>query len=176
MDTFAVLMHLASKRTYEIFGSTWNSVSNIYYICFIRQIALNDEIDAFVGAFKLRLDLTNLDKYLTYFSMVKDFQVSTIQTESFSGYNMYKDSLVKYRSRFLITTFLFVTKKAWTLYTCFTICYFLLLIRCTIILYCFAIHSITSTSGSLSNVCGYVLALAVRLLGISYLLVEDGIH
>ena len=80
MDTFAVLMHLASKRTYEIFGSNWNSVSNIYYVCLIRQIALNDEIDAFIGSFKLRLDLTNLDKYLTYFLMVKDFQASTIQT------------------------------------------------------------------------------------------------
>ena len=59
--------HLASKHTYEIFGSTWNSVSNIY------------NVDAFIGSFKLRLDLTNLDKYLTYFLMVKDFQVSTIQ-------------------------------------------------------------------------------------------------
>ena len=29
---------------------------------------------------------------------------------------MYKDSLMKCRSRFLITTFLFVTRKAWTLY------------------------------------------------------------
>ena len=53
---------------------------------------------------------------------------------------------------------------------------FLWSIRCTVILYCFAIHSITSISGSLSNVCGYVLALVVRLLGISYLVVEDGIH
>ena len=44
------------------------------------------------------------------------------------------------------------------------------------ILYCFVIHSMTSTSGSLSNVCGYVLAFVVRLLGISYLVVEDGIH
>ena len=31
-------------------------------------------------------------------------------------------------------------------------------------------------SGSLSNVYGYVLALVVTLLGISYLVVEDGIH
>ena len=36
--------------------------------------------------------------------------------------------------------------------------------------------SITSMSGSLSNVCGYVLALFVRRLGIGYLVVEDGIH
>ena len=70
---------LASKRTYEIFGSTWNSDSNIYYVCLIRQIALNDEICAFIGSFKFGLDLTNLDKYLTYFLIVKDFQVSTIQ-------------------------------------------------------------------------------------------------
>ena len=74
-----VKCQLASKRTYETFGSTWNSVSNIYYVCLIRQIALNDEIDAFIGSFKLRLDLTNSDKYLTYFVMVQDFQVSTIQ-------------------------------------------------------------------------------------------------
>ena len=64
---------------YESFGSTWNSVSNIHYVCLIRQIDLNDEIDTFIGSFKLRLDLTNLDKYLIYFLMVKDFQVSTIQ-------------------------------------------------------------------------------------------------
>ena len=35
----------------------------------------------------------------------------------------------------------------------------------------FAIHSKTSISGCHSNVCGYVLALVVRLLGI-----KDGIH
>ena len=40
----------------------------------------------------------------------------------------------------------------------------------------FAIHSITSISGSLSNVCGYVLAFAVRFLGIGYLIIDDGIH
>ena len=40
----------------------------------------------------------------------------------------------------------------------------------------FAIHSITSISGSLSNVCGYVLALAVRFHGIGYLVIDDGIH
>ena len=54
-------------------------MSNIYNVCLIRQIALNDEIDAFVAFFKLRLDLKNLDKYLTYVLMVKDVQVSTIQ-------------------------------------------------------------------------------------------------
>ena len=42
----------------------------------------------------------------------------------------------------------------------------------------FAIDSITSISGSLSNVYGYgyVLLLVVTLLGISYLVVEDGIQ
>ena len=35
-------------------------------ICFVRQIALNDEIDAFRGHFNLRLDLTKLNKYLTH--------------------------------------------------------------------------------------------------------------
>ena len=45
-----------------------------------------------------------------------------------------------------------------------------------IMFYCFANHSIRSISGSISNVCGYVLALIVRLLGIGYLVVEDGIH
>ena len=54
--------------------------------------------------------------------------------------------------------------------------FFLWSIRCTLILYCFAIHSITSISVSLSNACGFVLALVVRLLGISYLVVEDGMH
>ena len=44
------------------------------------------------------------------------------------------------------------------------------------ILYRFAIHSTASISDSLSNVCGYVLALVVRLRGISYLVVEDGIY
>ena len=48
--------------------------------------------------------------------------------------------------------------------------------RYTIILFSFAIHSITSISGSLSNVCGYVLALAVRFLGIGYLVIDGGIH
>ena len=41
----------------------------------IRQNLLNDEIDGVIGSFKLRLDLTTLDKYLTYFLIVKDFQV-----------------------------------------------------------------------------------------------------
>ena len=81
-DPWGVEQHhwnTGAKHTYEIFDSTWNSISYIYYVCLIRQIALNDEIDAFIGSFKLRLDLTNLDKYFTYFWMVKDFRVSTIQ-------------------------------------------------------------------------------------------------
>ena len=89
---------------------------------------------------------------------------------------MYKDSLVKYRSRFLITTFLFVREKRELYIRVLSFAKFLWSIRCTIILSCFAIHSITSISGSLSNVCGYVLALVVRLLGISYLVVEDGMN
>ena len=52
---------------------------------------------------------------------------------------------------------------------------FLWSIRCTITLIGFAIYSITSISDSLSNVCGYALALIVRLFGIDYLVVEDGI-
>ena len=46
----------------------------------------------------------------------------------------------------------------------------------TIILFSFAIHSITSISGSFSNVCGYVLALALRFLGIGSFVIDDGIH
>ena len=42
------------------------SVSNIYYTCLVRQIALNDEIGKCIGSFKLRLDLTKLNKYLTH--------------------------------------------------------------------------------------------------------------
>ena len=77
MDTFAVLMSIGFK-TY--IRDLWFHLDfSQYYVFLIRQIALNDEIDAFVGSFKLRLDLTNLDEYLTYFLMVKDFQVSTIQ-------------------------------------------------------------------------------------------------
>ena len=50
------------------------------FIClFDSSNCLNDEIGTFTGAFKLRLDLTNLDKYLTYGFDVKDLQVSTIQ-------------------------------------------------------------------------------------------------
>ena len=60
----------------------------------------------------LRLDLMNLVKYLTY----------GFDGQRFTGINntnliifrcdMYKESLMKCRSRFLITTFLFVTRKA----------------------------------------------------------------
>ena len=37
-------------------------------------------------------------------------------------------------------------------------------------------YTFTSISGSLSNVYGYELVLVVRLLGISYLVAEHGIH
>ena len=39
MGTFAILIQIVLKFTYEIFDSTWNSVSDIYYACLIRQIA-----------------------------------------------------------------------------------------------------------------------------------------
>ena len=52
VDTLAVFRPIGFKHTYEIFGSTWNSVSNIYYVSLNRQIALNAEIDAFIGSFK----------------------------------------------------------------------------------------------------------------------------
>ena len=58
MDTLAVLMQIGFK---PYIRDLWNLVSNIYYVCLIRQIACNEEIDAFKGSFKLRLDLTNLD-------------------------------------------------------------------------------------------------------------------
>ena len=48
-----------------IFDSTWNSVSNVYYNCLIRPLALIDKIYAFIGSFKLRLDLTKSNKYVT---------------------------------------------------------------------------------------------------------------
>ena len=38
----------------------------MYVKVFDLSNCLNDEIDTFTGSFKLRLDLTNLDKYLTY--------------------------------------------------------------------------------------------------------------
>ena len=50
------------------------------------------------------------------------------------------------------------------------------LIRYTIILFSFALHSLISIPSSLSNVCGYVLEIAVRFLGIDYLVIDDGIH
>ena len=43
----------------------FHSVRNVYYNCLIRQVALNEEIDAFIGSIKLRLDLTKSNKYLT---------------------------------------------------------------------------------------------------------------
>ena len=38
-------------------------MSNIDFICLVHQIALNDEFEAFIGYFKLSLDLTKLNKY-----------------------------------------------------------------------------------------------------------------
>ena len=41
-------------------------VINIYYSCLVHQIALDDEIDALIWYFTLRLCLTKLNKYLTH--------------------------------------------------------------------------------------------------------------
>ena len=41
-------------------------MSSVYNKCLIRQVALIDEIDTFIGSFKLRLDLTKSNKYLTH--------------------------------------------------------------------------------------------------------------
>ena len=115
---------------------------------------LNDEIDTFAGFFKLRLDFTT-----QRFTGINNTNIIIFRL------NMCKDSLMKCRSHFLITTFLFVTRKKMN----FIYAFYHLLI-------CFAIHSITIISGSLSNVCGYVLALAVRFLDIGYLVIDDGIY
>ena len=68
MGTFSIvnMNYMYFQNIRQIFDSTWNSVSNIYCISLVRQTALNDEIDAFIGYFKLRLDLKKLNKYLTY--------------------------------------------------------------------------------------------------------------
>ena len=63
-----------------------------------------------MGSFKLRLDLTNLDKYLTYGF---DGQIiSGINNTNLIMlcYIMYKDSLMKCCSRCLITIFIFSSK------------------------------------------------------------------
>ena len=56
-----------------MFDSTWNSVSNTYYTCLIRQIASNDEIGECIGSFKLSLDLKNKTKIWPTVLTVKDF-------------------------------------------------------------------------------------------------------
>ena len=62
------------KCTCEIFDSTMNSVTSVYYNCLIRQVVLIDEIDASIRSFKLRLDFTKSNKYLTHCLTVKDFR------------------------------------------------------------------------------------------------------
>ena len=92
-----------------------NCLQNIharYLLClFESSNCLNDEIDTFTGPFKLRLDLKNLDKYLTYGFDGQRFTGINNTNLIILGYNLYKDSLMKCRSRFWITTFLFVTIK-----------------------------------------------------------------
>ena len=56
--TFAVLLQIVFKMYIRDICFHLELVSNIYYACVIRQIALKDEINAFMGSFKLRLDLT----------------------------------------------------------------------------------------------------------------------
>ena len=50
--------------------------------------------------------------------------------------------------------------------------FFVCLLLCFFCFVFFIIYSTTSISGSLSNVCGYVLALVVRSLDFCYLAVE----
>ena len=67
MGTFSVVNIHYFKNVHERYLiRLGNSVSNIYYICLVRQIALNDENDAIIEYFKLRIDLTKLNKYLTH--------------------------------------------------------------------------------------------------------------
>ena len=66
MGTFSVVYINYFQNVHERYLiRLGNSVKYIYYICLVRQIALNDEIDAIIGYFKLRLDL-KLNKYLTH--------------------------------------------------------------------------------------------------------------
>ena len=67
MGTFSVVninyfQHIHERRLIPL---RTRSVIFIISVC-PRQTALNDEIDAFIGYFKLRLDLTKLNKYLTH--------------------------------------------------------------------------------------------------------------
>ena len=67
MATFAVVNINYFQDVHERYLNRFgNSVSNIYCICLVRQIALNNRIDAIIGYFKRRLDLKNLNKYLTH--------------------------------------------------------------------------------------------------------------
>ena len=61
MGTFAVLIQIVLKvKIRNIFHLKFGQ---LYLLClFDSSNCLNDEIDTFTGSFKLRLDLTNLDK------------------------------------------------------------------------------------------------------------------
>ena len=66
MGIFAVLIQIVLK-IYIRDISFHLEFGQLYLFClFNSSNCLNDEIDTFTGSFKLRLDLTNLDKYLTY--------------------------------------------------------------------------------------------------------------
>ena len=95
-----------------------------------------------------------------------------IQNNLLVGYNMYEDPLMKYRSRFLITTFLYFTREALTLYKRFIMCLiFRGIFAPPYFFYLFAIYSTASISDRLSDVCCYVLSLVVRLFDVVYLAV-----
>ena len=79
---------------------------------------------------------------------------------------------MKCYSRFLITTLLFFTNKARALSTRFIICQFSMVNSVHHKCYFFANNFKTNISDSLSNVCGYVLALVVKPLDFGYLAVE----
>ena len=69
---------------------------------------------------------------------------------------------MKCHFRFLITTFLFFTRKAWTLYKSFIICLISYGKFGTPQYYSYVIHSTTSISGNFFNVSWYVPALFAR--------------
>ena len=64
---FLIMINFLQDVPNRHLNSTCNSVNNNHYAYLIRQIALSDEIDVFMGSFKLRVELMNLINYLTYF-------------------------------------------------------------------------------------------------------------
>ena len=66
MGTFAVLIQIVLKIYIR---DIWFHLEfgQYFLLClFDSSNCLNDEIETFTDSFKLRLDLTNLGKYLTY--------------------------------------------------------------------------------------------------------------